>query len=189
MLAFEARLDEHFAPEVNNLEAQHIRYLREHAGSIPVGELEAQLLNVMRFDPAIARPLVQAKAGLEESIEHAREQFNAFDGEPASAPARLDAFARVLHQMTPVLMLMPDQAYITIIKAMLASLDTDSGAGNLSDVQTAKRELLRNHVAELAVAYKSEESCWELVAKSLNRYGRGLVTRASNVDQGQGRRS
>ena len=187
LVAFDAKLDEHFAPEVNNLEAQHIRYLRENADSIPVPELLSQLENVMRFDPAIARPLLQAKAGLEESIERARDSFSAFEGEQPSAPARLDEFARILRQMTPVLVLMPDQAYITIVKAMLTSLDIDSGAGNLTDVQASKRDLLRNHIAELATAYKSDD-CWNLVARSLNRYGRGLVTRASNVDQGEQRR-
>ena len=184
---FDAKLDEHFALEVSNLEAQHIKYLRENADVIPLVELQTQLSNVMHFEPVILKALTQARAGLDESIDRAREAFNAFANEPPSAPARLHDVATTLHKMTVVLVLMPGQAYGNIIEAMLDALNDDHGAGKLNSLLATKRDLLHKHALELKTAYKNADNCWPMVANSLHTFAQGLVTSAANAENGRAR--
>ena len=183
---FDRELCEHFAREMLTFHPEQISYVRDQSPTIDVAALELALGNVMRYDDQIRSALHQAKSGLEDSIEAARNSFEGFAIGPADAANRLNTLADTLKRMTALMVLMPGQAYGNIIQTMEAELNEDHAAGRLGASQSAQRDLLRRHMMELSQADRSTDH-WAAVVTSLNAFGRGMATLAANVDQGRAR--
>ena len=185
---FDRELCEHFAREMLTFHPEQISYVRDQSPTIDVAALENALGNVMRYDDQLRSALQQAKTGLEDSIEAARNSFEGFASAPADAANRLNTLADTLKQMTALMVLMPGQAYGNIIQGMEAELNDDHAAGRLDAYRAAQRDLLRRHMAELSQADRSEDH-WGAIVQSLNAFGRGLATIAARADQGPSRMS
>ena len=179
---FDRELCEHFAREMLTFHPDQLAYVRDQSPTIDVAALEEALANVMRYDGQLRAQLQQAKTGLEQSIEAARDSFDGFVTGPADAPARLNLLADTLKKMTALMVLMPGQAYGNIIQKMATALDSDHAAGQLDAYQSAQRDLLRRHMSELSQADRSPDH-WGTIIQSLNAFGRGMATLAANADQ------
>ena len=179
---FDRELCEHFAREMLTFHPEQISYVRDQNPTIDVPALELALSNVMRYDDQLKAALQQAKTGLEDSIEAARNSFEGFASAPADAANRLNTLADTLKRMTALMVLMPGQAYGNIVQTMEAELNEDHAAGRLDQFLAAKRDLLRRHLGELGQADKSADH-WQSVVGSLNAFGRGMATLAASADQ------
>ncbi len=183
---FDRELCEHFAREMLTLHPEQIAYVRDQSPTIDVPALEIALGNVMRYDDQIRSALQQAKTGLEDSIEAARGSFEGLLAGPADAAMRLNTLADTLKHMTALMVLMPGQAYGNIVQTMEVQLNEDHADGRLQAYQSAQRDLLRRHMAELSQADRSPDH-WQAIIASLNAFGRGMATLAASADQGRAR--
>ncbi len=183
---FNRELCEHFAREMLGFQADSIAYVRDQSPVIDIPALENALGNVMRYDDQLRSALQQAKSGLENSIEAARDSFDGFVTGPADAPSRLNALADTLKRATAVMVLMPGQAYGNVVHKMMDELDKDHGEGRLDAYKSSQRDLLHRHVADLELASRSADH-WQAIVASLNAFGRGMASLAARADLGQGR--
>lgn len=174
--SFDRELIEHFASQMGQ-QQEAIQYLLDNQRNIDAGALWRALDQVLRSDEAnLRRPLRQAMASLETSIDEARASTTADLITAPAAAAQLNDIADRLKTMQPVMMLLAGGAYQHLLVRMDRELAEDRGGGRLDEVRLAKHRFLLEHRRELAAALNVGN--WHEVSASLQRFAVRLASLA-----------